>query len=131
MQSVDTPWQLKEDQLSTQTLLRAHPGNVDTKKGGQTYVVQRPNQNVNLTPWTRFHLDLHVTFTAMEFKSINLHFYHPSSRKRFSLLKRGDQQECRTEGTSLLDNISAARNSCIPFPPSPSTSGHPFRKTRE
>lgn len=64
-----------------------------------------------------------LCFTKGELKKLHLHFFHPSSRKLYNLLKRAEPEHCTAETLSLLGNISKSFESCPVYSPGP----HRFR----
>lgn len=85
------------------------------RKSGHMYLVWNHSQLL----WNYSQL----LFSRSELKKLHLHFYHPSARKLYNLLKRADSSSVSGETLTILDDISKACGTCTVYSPGP----HRFR----
>lgn len=115
----DIPLLLGLDVMDRESLVAGNVSNV--------LISRRHNWRL---PITRQHHHLYIKwttsqplYTRAELKKLHLHFFHPSARKLFNLLKRVDPRQTSGDTLSVLENISKSCRTCVVHSPGP----HRFR----
>ena len=108
MINADVPLLLGLDILDREQLVADNVENVlDSRRHGWKLPLTRTNGHLYLTWQLRSTL-----FTRAELRRMHLHFFHPSARKLFNVLKRARPDETRPETHEILKQISKACSTC-------------------
>ena len=113
--SADVPLLLGLDTLDREQLVADNVDNVlDSRRHGWKLPLTRKNGHMYLA-WE----PCSTLFTRAELRRMHLHFFHPSARKLFNILKRARLVETTPETHKILKQISKACNTCQVHSPGP------------
>lgn len=103
------------DTLDREQLVADNVENVlDSRRYGWKIPIARRNGHMYVQ-WNAKTL----MFTRSELKKLHLHFFHPSARKLFNLLKRTDPTKATGDTMTMLEEISKACSTCAVYSPGP------------
>lgn len=117
--SADVPLLLGIDVLDREQLVTDNVDNVlRSRRYGWEMPIIRRNGHLYVV-WNYSQ----VVYTRSELKKLHLHFFHPSARKLYNLLKRADPSSVSSDTLRLLETISSACRTCTVYSGGP----HRFR----